>query len=137
VAGWVFYSLVGRQVMKTVQPMAAVTYSCLIGASGLLPLALMETPLGDWQTISPDGWTALLYLGFFGTAVGFTWYYQGIKAVGPARAGVFINFVPISAIIMAWLILGETVDLSLVMGAALVITGVVLVNRKISGNTRA
>jgi drug/metabolite transporter (DMT)-like permease len=42
---------------------------------------------------------------------------------------VFINFVPISAVIMSFFMLGETIDASLLIGAALVLSGIYLTNR--------
>ncbi|UCF65056.1 MAG: DMT family transporter, partial [bacterium] len=68
------------------------------------------------------------YLGFFGTVLGFIWYYQGIKELGPLKAGIFINFVPISAIILSFFILREPITISLFGGAILVIIGVYFTN---------
>jgi drug/metabolite transporter (DMT)-like permease len=48
--------------------------------------------------------------------LGFVWYYQGIARIGPTRAGLFINFVPISAILLAWGLLGEPITISLLAG---------------------
>jgi drug/metabolite transporter (DMT)-like permease len=70
-------------------------------------------------------------LGIFGTVIGFVWYYQGIKAIGPTRAGQFINFVPMSAIVLAFLLLNEPLTSSLLLGALFVITGVYITNAKI------
>ncbi|MEN8211601.1 MAG: DMT family transporter, partial [Thermodesulfobacteriota bacterium] len=77
---------------------------------------------------NPVEWASLFYLGFFGTALGFSWYYAGIKKIGPMKAAVFINFVPISAIILAFFILKEPLTISLIIGAILVIAGVYLSN---------
>jgi drug/metabolite transporter (DMT)-like permease len=74
-------------------------------------------------------WLSIVYLGIFGTCLGFVWYYEGIKQIGPAKSAVFINFVPISAVIMSFFLLGETVDASLLIGAALVLSGIYLTNR--------
>ena len=71
-------------------------------------------------------WLALVYLGLLGTAVAFVWYYQGLRKVGPTRSGLFINFVPVSAVTLAILILDEPLSLSLVLGALTVIAGVYL-----------
>jgi len=74
-------------------------------------------------------WISIFYLGFFGTVLGFVWYYEGIKKIGPTRAGLFINFVPVTAIILAFLILKEPLTLSLLVGALFVCSGVYLTNR--------
>ena len=129
VASWVAYSLVGKVIMKDVSPLAAVTYSCLIGVAALSVPACREDLIGLIGGFSPGDWIGIIYLGFFGTVLGFFWYYEGIGKIGPSRASVFINFVPVSGVFFGWLILGEAISLSLIVGAALVLAGVTLTNR--------
>jgi len=129
VLSWVSYSLIGKVVMKDVLPVSAVTYACLFGAATLLPPALLEGMAGNLGSYSMPAWLSIVYLGFFGTCLGFVWYYEGIKAIGPSKSAVFINFVPISAVIMSFFMLGETIDASLLIGAALVLSGIYLTNR--------
>jgi drug/metabolite transporter (DMT)-like permease len=83
----------------------------------------MEYSIADWMSIS--------YLGIFGTVLGFVWYYEAIKKIGPTRAGQFINFVPVSAIVLAFLILGEPITWSLLLGGLFVSSGVYLANMRI------
>jgi len=129
VASWVVYSLVGKVIMQDVLPRTAVTGACLVGAAGLLAPALLQTGPAGLVRLSGSAWLGLAYLSFFGTALGFSWYYDGIRVLGPSRAAVFINLVPISAVVLAWLLLGETLDASLAAGAVLVVLGVYLINR--------
>jgi drug/metabolite transporter (DMT)-like permease len=129
VLSWVSYSLIGKIVMRDVLPVSAVTWACLIGAAVLLPTALFEGMAANLADYSMPAWISILYLGFFGTCLGFIWYYEGIREIGPSKAGVFINFVPISAVLMSFFLLGETIDASLLIGAALVLTGIYLANR--------
>lgn len=129
VASWVAYSIIGKVIMKDFSPLAAVTYSCLIGGAALFIPACLENLPGTIGGFAPEDWMGILYLGFFGTVLGFFWYYEGILAIGPSRASVFINFVPVSGVFFGWLLLGETVNLSLLVGAVLVMAGVYLTNR--------
>lgn len=129
VGSWAAYSLLGKTAMKNLSPLLAVTYACAVGAACLLPAALHEGIVQSVGLYSPSVWLGLLYLGLFGSAVGFIWYYEGIKAIGPSRAGVFINFVPVSAILLASLILKEALDASLVVGGMFVVAGVYFTNR--------
>jgi len=133
VASWVSYSLIGKVVMRDVQPVSAVTYACLIGSAGLLPPALVEGVAGNLGSYSLSAWLSIVYLGFFGTCLGFIWYYEGIRQIGPSKAGVFINVVPISAVIMSFFLLGETIDVSLLTGGALVLAGICLTNLSAGG----
>jgi len=128
VLSWVAYSLIGKSIMGQMSPLAAVCYSSV---AGTLLLALASIFKGDLATIgswSMTDWFSLFYLGFFGTVLGFLWYYEGIREIGPMKASVFINFVPISAIIFAWFLLDEAITPSLFTGALLVISGVYSTN---------
>jgi len=59
----------------------------------------------------------------------FILYYQGIKAIGPAKTTIFINLVPIWTMILSTFVLGERITLPLVLGASMVIGGVFLTSR--------
>ena len=131
VASWVCYSLLGKKAMRNVSPLAAVTCSCVMGTVCLFAPALCEGLPSEIAAFSSSVWLAILYLGFFGSALGFTWYYEGILALGPPRAGVFINIVPISSAILGFLLLHETIDISLVLGAVLTLSGVCITNYKL------
>ena len=130
VLSWVAFSLIGKKVLSTLTPLVSVLYATTIGAIALLIPALQEGMLDAIAGYTTGSWLAIGYLGFFGTALGFVWYYQGIKAFGPTRAGLFINFVPISAVLLAFAMLGESITLSLLIGTGLVIAGVTLTNRQ-------
>jgi drug/metabolite transporter (DMT)-like permease len=129
VFSWVAYSLIGKIVMRELSPLLSVTYACSLGAFLLFPPAYLEGITQQVFHYSATVWISLGYLGLFGSALGFIWYYQGIVAIGPSRAGVFINIVPVSSILLAYLLLQEAVDTSLMVGALLVISGVTLTNR--------
>ena len=128
VISWVSYSLMGKPLMQTLSPMAAVCYSAVAGTLMLFFPALSHGLFSNIPTYGFMEWVDLFYLGFFGTVLGFFWYYEGIQKIGPMKAGVFINFVPVSAILLSYFILNEPVTKELLAGAVLVIAGVYLTN---------
>lgn len=128
VASWVAYSILGKKAMNDFSPIVSVCYSSIAGTILLFFPALFKGVFSNIFNYNLVEWASLFYLGFFGTALGFSWYYAGIKQIGPMKAGVFINFVPISAIILAFFILKEPLTISLIIGAILVIAGVYLSN---------
>ena len=125
---WVAYSLIGKAIMIDLSPLVSVSYSAIVGAVALFVPAYFEGIVRDMGHYSAAQWLAIFYLGFFGTVLGFVWYYQGIKIIGPMKTSQFINFVPISAVLLAFFILGEPITLSLLFGAIFVISGVYLTN---------
>jgi len=130
VLSWAAYSLIGKVVMGRLSPLVSVAYSSLIGAAALfVPAALYDSLASNLHLATWLDWTSIVYLAVCGTVIGFVWFYEGVKAVGPTRAGLFINFVPISAVVLGFLILHEQITWSLAVGAALVLSGVCLTNR--------
>lgn len=131
VASWVAFSLIGKAVMDDLSPLRSVTCSSVAGTLLLAVPAFLEGGFGFLEYSLSD-WAGIFYLGFFGTVLGFLWYYQGIQKIGPTRAGLFINFVPISAILLAFIFLQESITISLFIGTILVSAGVYLTNRPAS-----
>ncbi len=139
VASWVTYSLVGRSVLKTLSPLTSVLYSSGVGCLLLLLPALQEGSLIAVTQYSAKEIGSLTFLGLFGTAIGFSLYYQAIRKIGATRSGVFINLVPFFSILLSWIILKESIQPTVLTGGILVLTGVTLTNTKqraSSQNTR-
>jgi drug/metabolite transporter (DMT)-like permease len=128
VLSWVAYSLIGKAVVAELTPLIAVAYSAVAGTLALLLPAYLEGVTRDFVHYPASSWLGLFYLALFGTVLAFQWYYQGIKELGPAKASIFINFVPISGVLLAFIVLGEPLTPSLLLGAILVSTGVYVTN---------
>lgn len=128
VASWVTYTLIGKQVLKTVSNLTATTYSCLIGCLLLFPIALQEGLLSDLSRLSLMAWGSTIYMGAFGTVVAFLWYSEGIRTLGASRTAIFTNLVPTSAVLMGVIGLGEPLTAAIAIGGTLVISGVLCTN---------
>jgi drug/metabolite transporter (DMT)-like permease len=125
---WATYTMLGKRILRGLSVLAATTYAAL---TGTVVLAIAAAVTGDLVVpqASFKGWMALGFLGLFGTVVAFVWFYEGVKAIGPARTAVFINLVPVAAVTLGVLLLGEPLELSMLTGGALVILGVFIINR--------
>ncbi len=134
---WAAYSLGGASVMRKVSALSAVTWSCILGTALLLPPALGAGMLRQAAEAGWLVWGNLLYLGVAATGLAYTWYYDGILAIGASRASIFINLVPVFAAVLSAALLGESLDLSVILGGAMVITGVTLANRPAKARAEA
>jgi drug/metabolite transporter (DMT)-like permease len=87
-----------------------------------IPLALAEAALGRFQGPTPTGWVILALITLFPSFLAQIFFIQGVALIGPSRAGVFVNLVPVFASILALLVLKEPfepfhgVALGLVLG---------------------
>ena len=136
VAAWAAYTLAGKKAMERIAPYSAVTWSCILGAAMLLPPALAMGLWRDVATAGPVAWGCIAFFGILATGFGFSWYYEGVRAIGPTKAGVFINLVPVVAVSLGWLILDEPLSKALALGGGLVLSGVWLTNRRAATQTR-
>ena len=82
------------------------------------------------DVVPPSGWVALVYVMIFATALGQQAWLYGVDGVGPSRAGIFGNLVPVSALFFSFLILGEPVGGREMAGVGLILLGVWLVNHR-------
>lgn len=129
---WALYSIGGRRTMERFSPLT-VNWTTL-GLSILLQIPLLWTDqkmmVAGAASVPLSGWVALLYLIVFATALGQQAWLYGVQGVGPSRAGVFINLIPVSALVFSAIILGESIGLKEIAGIGLILTGVWLVNRQ-------
>lgn len=123
---WALYSVVGRVVLRKFSAIVSTTYAVGFGTLFLLPFAVVETSISDLASSTFVVWLAIAHMSIFVTVVSFIMYYYGIQQIGAAKASIFINFMPISAVIMASVFLEEALTLPHLIGAMFVLSGVTL-----------
>jgi drug/metabolite transporter (DMT)-like permease len=95
-----------------------------------LPLLLIEMlmELSQWPTAK--GWGVVLFVALGPSLIAQLSFIRGVELIGPGRAGIFINLVPIFGALLAVLILGETFGFYHASALALVIGGILLAEQR-------
>ena len=110
--------------MRRYPPWTVVFYGLLFAA---VTWNILHPPLSAFLRLSGlEQWGWVLFIGLFGTVLAFICYNEGISRIGAARASITATLEPITAGFIAWLLLGETMEVWQVLGAALVIASVTL-----------
>ena len=127
---WAMYSIGGRRTMERFSPLTVNWTTLLLSLIPQVPLLLFDQKglVAGLETVPGASWLALAYLILFATALGQQAWLYGVKGIGPARAGIFINLIPVSALMLSALVLGEAIGAREITGFALILTGVWLVN---------
>ena len=129
VLSWAAYTLLSKRLLgEGVSTLAATTYAALAGTAMLVANCAVTGNLA-LPHASLRAWLAIAFIGAFSTALAYIWFSDGVRVIGPARTAVFINLVPVVAIALGVLLLGEELEDSMVTGAALVLSGVFIINR--------
>lgn len=121
---WALYSVIGKVVLQKYSSIVSTTYAVGFGTLFLFPFAMMETSVSDLTSSTVDVWLAIGHMSVFVTVVSFVIYYYGIQQIGAAKASIFINFMPLSAVLMASIFLKEALTIPHLIGAFFVLSGV-------------
>lgn len=106
-------------------------FTVIAGAAFLasLPLTAAELALGYFQWPTPKGWVVAALITLLPSFLAQIFFIQGVALIGPGRAGVFINLVPVFASIMAVVVLSEPFEPYHAVALALVLFGIWLSER--------
>jgi len=126
---WSVYSIIGRGVMRKMSALVATAWSSAIGSVCLLVLAVWQGFDGTVH-LTFRGWGSMAFMIIGSGVLAFYFWNHGVSIVGPNRTAVFINIIPLSGMLFAMLLLGETLTISQIIGAGMIITGVRLTTRR-------
>lgn len=117
---WGLYSVCSKWAMTKTSPLMSTLYSGIFGLVVLLPFNLSDFTISD---INAAFIGALLYTGIVSTVVCMLFWNIGVKQLGAATSGLFLNFNPIFTAILAFLLLGERMTWAQAVGSGIVIIG--------------
>jgi drug/metabolite transporter (DMT)-like permease len=94
-----------------------------------LPLVGYEIATGTVQWPTPNGWLILVFIGLFPSFLAQVLFMRAVELIGPGRAGLFVNLVPVFGAFLAVLILGEPFHLYHAAALAFVLGGIFIAER--------
>jgi drug/metabolite transporter (DMT)-like permease len=106
----------------------AVALPFLAGGVVLTTLGLFSERFSDISWTGPFV-SSVLYSAFVGTGLAWLLFFGLVRAGEASRVASFIFVVPLAAVVIGAVVLDETLGLSLLAGAALIVCGIYLVNR--------
>ena len=106
---------------------AAMAFSAFLTS---LPLLAWEVATGAVQWPTPLGWAIIVFIAVMPSLASQLLYMRGVELIGPSRAGLFMNLIPVFAACLAVLLLGETFALFHAAALALVLGGIWLAQRE-------
>jgi len=126
VLSWAMYSALLRKKKLEISQLSLLQIIISAGLIFLLPAYLIELSLGFKASIDLPFVLTLTYVVLFPGLTSFILWIKGISIIGSNRSGIFLHLMPIFSTIMAILIFKEKFMFFHLVGAALIITGIVL-----------
>lgn len=121
-----FTIVVRKSLLDRIHPLALLTGSTFLGALLLIPAALIVEPTYSLLHLDPPVIGIVLALVFVPTVLGYACYYGALKLIEASKAAAFIFLVPVGALILGRLFLGETLSGPQIVFSALIIAGVAI-----------
>jgi len=126
---WAVYTISGKTVIARHPPLLVVGVAMIF--AGLFSLVFVRPSLiAQLPTLPASFWWAVLFLAVPCTVFAFVVWFGALERMPAGRAAGFIYLVPMFAVTFSRWLLDEPVTPALLLGAAILIAGVYLVNRR-------
>ncbi len=125
---WAMSNIVAKKIMEGRDVLAATAVQMAVGAAPLLVAGFIVE--GDvFSHVDTTGYLILAYMVIFATSIPFFAWFKAIQLGEVGRVAVFSFSLPVLGVLSGWLILGEGLDANILIGMAMVASGIIIVNR--------
>jgi drug/metabolite transporter (DMT)-like permease len=127
---WAVFSVLSRPGLKSHSASLMMFLLMVFGWLFTTLIFLTTGGLREIPSITLNSWMALGFLGVFCSGLAYVAWYDALKALTTAETGVFLYLEPLVAVVVAFFVLGEAITLASLLGGAVILFGVWLVNRQ-------
>jgi len=124
------FLLLRKAVPEPLSPLAVSTLVTVFGLGLFTPGALMEARGFDFAAVGAASWATVAYYGLVVTVAAYLLWFRGVTRVGAGTAGIFTAVMPVSAVGLSALVLGEALGWGHLAGAGLVLAGIWCICRR-------
>lgn len=112
-------AIVANKFLRGITPVESTAADLLIAAVFLAPYVFAQRSI-PFAALDGRGWFCLLMLCFFHTGFAYLVYFRAMRSL-PAQTTAALSYIdPLSAILMGWLVLGESLSPLQMLGGALI-----------------
>ncbi len=128
---WAIYTVLSRRELEKHPAARMMFYVMLLGWIFTAVWIFGFGPgLSEIGHLDLKGWSAILVLGIFGSGLAYIAYYDALQVLPASQLGVFLNIEPLVTTLLAAPLLGEPITFIVILGGAVILFGIYLVNRK-------
>ena len=127
---WAIYSALLKKKKHELSQISLLQVIITMGLIFLLPIYIVEMKMGYIASLNIPFVLTLTYVVLFPGLASFIFWIKGISIIGSNRSGIFLHLMPIFSTILAIIIFKEEFMVYHLIGAILIITGIILSSRK-------
>jgi drug/metabolite transporter (DMT)-like permease len=124
-------ALYARRKLSDSPPLATATFQLL--ASGLMMMVVAAVFERPWQLPMPGmtTWLAMIGLSALSTALAYIVFFQVLRRSGPTNVMLVTLLIPVTAILLGYLVLGETISPHEIIGALVIGSALLLIDGRV------
>ncbi len=126
VASWSIYSVLLKRMKLSIEPIAFLTITIITGLPFILPFYLWEFSFYGLFPLNIKNLSIILFLGIFPSIISYLCWNEGVKRVGPNMASMFSYLIPVFASSIAFIFIGEQIQLYHITGGSVIVGGLIL-----------
>jgi drug/metabolite transporter (DMT)-like permease len=127
---WAVFSILSRRGLKK-HPSTRMTFWVMsIGWVITSAAFFANRNYTEFPQLDFHGWTAMIYLGVFTTGLAYIAWFDALSQLSAAQTGAFLFIEPLTSMVAASTILNEQITFVSVLGGAVILVGIWLVNRQ-------
>ncbi|MDO8399952.1 MAG: DMT family transporter [Bradyrhizobium sp.] len=129
-------ALYARRKLSDSPPLATATFQMM--ASSLMMAVIAGVVERPWQLPMPGvmTWLALLGLASLSTALAYIVFFQILRRSGSTNVMLVTLLIPVTAILLGYLFLGETMNLAEITGALVIGSALLVIDGRVFGFIR-
>jgi len=127
---WALYSTLLKKNRFEFSQFTLIQLMVSAGLLSLIPQFFYEKSIGLEVHFNKAFFLILFYVVFFPAIVAYYCWQKGVEIIGPNRASMFIQLMPLFSAVMAIIIFKEQFELYHFLGAAFIVLGIYLSNKK-------
>ena len=127
---WAIYSALLKKKKHELSQISLLETIITMGLIFLLPIYFIETKMGYYVILDVPFVLTLTYVVLFPGLASFLFWIKGIAIIGTNRSGIFLHLMPIFGALMAMIIFKEKFMFFHLIGAVLILIGILLSNKK-------
>ena len=130
VLSWALYSTLLKKNKFKLSQFSLIQIMVSVGVIFLIPQYFYEQSIGLELNFNKAFFLILFYVVVFPAIVAYYCWQKGIEIIGPNRATMFIQLMPLFSAVMAIIIFKEKFELYHFVGATFIVSGIYLSNKK-------
>jgi drug/metabolite transporter (DMT)-like permease len=130
VLSWSFGTVYSSKQKPPIDILFNVGLQMLIAGIVVLTVCGITGKYVNLANVGQSSWLALSYLIVFGSLVAYSAYVFVISKLPPTQVSVYAYINPIVAVVLGWLLLSEKMNVNMIIGTLITLSGVWLVNRE-------